>query len=118
MFSTLCKQHSSVSGVVKMCDGLWFREKDLEDDHACILMKSDPVVSYRETVKEKSNQMCLSKLPNNLLMPDDLAEFNDNGKVSSKRDFKGRARYLDEKYDYDVTEARKIWCFDPGSTKE
>lgn len=27
MFSTLCKQHSSVSGVVKMCDGLWFREK-------------------------------------------------------------------------------------------
>merc|ERR1711970_1375204 len=39
--------------------------KDLEEDHACIpLKKSDPVVSYRETVSEESNQMCLSKSPN------------------------------------------------------
>ena len=28
------------------------------------LQKSDPVVSYRETVLEKSNQTCLSKSPN------------------------------------------------------
>jgi len=27
-----------------------------------------------------------------------------------------RARYLNEKYDYDVTEARKIWCFGPEGT--
>jgi elongation factor 2 len=39
--------------------------KDLEEDHAGIpLNKSDPVVSYRETVSEKSNQICLSKSPN------------------------------------------------------
>merc|ERR1711944_392773 len=39
--------------------------KDLEEDHAQIpLKKSDPVVSYRETVSEESNQMCLSKSPN------------------------------------------------------
>merc|ERR1719273_59954 len=39
--------------------------KDLEEDHAQIpLKKSDPVVSYRETVEEESNQMCLSKSPN------------------------------------------------------
>merc|ERR1719228_2967965 len=39
--------------------------KDLEEDHARIpLKKSDPVVSYRETVSEESNQMCLSKSPN------------------------------------------------------
>ena len=32
--------------------------KDLEEDHACIpLKKSDPVVSYRETVEETSNQV-------------------------------------------------------------
>uniref|UniRef100_T1GH61 Translation elongation factor EFG/EF2 domain-containing protein n=1 Tax=Megaselia scalaris TaxID=36166 RepID=T1GH61_MEGSC len=79
-------------------------------------MKSDPVLSYCETVKEKSNQMCLSKSSNNLLMPDGLAEFINNGEVSSKRDFKSGARYLAEKYDYDVTEARKIWCFDPDGT--
>ena len=39
--------------------------KDLEEDHACIpLKKSDPVVSYRETVSEESSQTCLSKSPN------------------------------------------------------
>merc|ERR1719427_1362741 len=42
--------------------------KDLEEDHAGIpLKKSDPVVSYRETVTETSDQICLSKSPNNLL---------------------------------------------------
>merc|ERR1719153_486077 len=42
--------------------------KDLEEDHAQIpLKKSDPVVSYRETVSEESNQMCLSKGPNILV---------------------------------------------------
>ena len=39
--------------------------KDLEEDHACIPIKvSDPVVSYRETVSEESDIMCLSKSPN------------------------------------------------------
>jgi elongation factor 2 len=39
--------------------------KDLEEDHAGIpLKKSDPVVSYRETVTEASSIMCLSKSPN------------------------------------------------------
>merc|ERR1719472_219093 len=61
--------------------------KDLEEDHAQIpLKKSDPVVSYRETVTEESDIMCLSKSPNkhNRLfmkacpMPDGLAEDIDN----------------------------------------
>lgn len=30
-----------------------------------------------------------------------------------KQDPKARARYLAEKYEYDATEARKIWCFGP-----
>ena len=39
--------------------------KDLEEDHACIpIKKSDPVVSYRETVMDSSTQICLSKSPN------------------------------------------------------
>merc|ERR1712168_526257 len=99
--------------------------KDLEEDHACIpIKKSDPVVSYRETVSEESNQMCLSKSPNkhNRLfmkarpMPDGLAEDIDKGEVTPRGEFKTRARYLQEKYDYDVTEARKIWCFGPDGT--
>lgn len=39
--------------------------KDLEEDHACIpLKKTDPVVSYRESVIEESSITCLSKSPN------------------------------------------------------
>merc|ERR1712127_1037288 len=96
--------------------------KDLEEDHACIpLKKSDPVVSYRETVSEESNQMCLSKSPNKhnrlfmraVPMPDGLAEDIDNGEVTPRDEPKARARYLSDKYDFDVTEARKIWCFGP-----
>ncbi|VVD04984.1 unnamed protein product, partial [Leptidea sinapis] len=99
--------------------------KDLEEDHACIpIKKSDPVVSYRETVSEESNQMCLSKSPNkhNRLfmkatpMPDGLPEDIDDGKVNPRDDFKTRARYLSDKYEYDLTEARKIWCFGPEGT--
>merc|ERR1712154_748902 len=98
--------------------------KDLEEDHAQIpLKKSDPVVSYRETVSEESNQMCLSKSPNKhnrlfmkaVPMPDGLAEDIDKGEVNPRDDFKIRGRYLADKYDYDVTEARKIWCFGPDT---
>jgi len=99
--------------------------KDLEEDHACVpLKKSDPVVSYRESVSEESNQVCLSKSPNkhNRLymvakpMPDGLAEDIDNGDVTDKQDFKIRGRYLADKFEYNVDEARKIWCFGPEGT--
>ncbi|KAL5245463.1 hypothetical protein ACI65C_012873 [Semiaphis heraclei] len=99
--------------------------KDLEEDHACIpIKKSDPVVSYRETVNEESEIMCLSKSPNKhnrLFMkcqpfPDGLAEDIEGGQVNPRDEFKARARYLGEKYEYDVTEARKIWAFGPDGT--
>jgi len=98
--------------------------KDLEEDHAQIpLKKSDPVVSYRETVSEESDIMCLSKSPNKhnrlfmkaVPMPDGLPEDIDSGEVTSKQDFKIRGRYLADKYEYDITEARKIWCFGPDT---
>uniref|UniRef100_A0A671LR05 Elongation factor 2-like n=1 Tax=Sinocyclocheilus anshuiensis TaxID=1608454 RepID=A0A671LR05_9TELE len=99
--------------------------KDLEEDHACIpLKKSDPVVSYRETVSAESDQMCLSKSPNKhnrLYMkarpfPDGLAEDIDKGDVTSRQELKARGRYLADKYEWEVTEARKIWCFGPDGT--
>ena len=36
--------------------------------------------------------------------------------MNTKQDLKERARYLADTYDYDVTEARKIWCFGPEGT--
>jgi len=98
--------------------------KDLEEDHAQIpLKKSDPVVSYRETVSEESNQVCLSKSPNKhnrlfmkaVPMPDGLAADIDDGEVAPRQDLKIRGRYLADKYDYDIGEARKIWCFGPDT---
>merc|ERR1719476_647752 len=99
--------------------------KDLEEDHAGIpLKKSDPVVSYRETVSEASNQICLSKSPNKhnrLFMtavnfPEGLAEDVDDGGVTDKQDLKTRGRYLADTYEWDVGEARKIWSFGPEGT--
>jgi elongation factor 2 len=96
--------------------------QDLEEDHACVPLKvSDPVVSYRETVSAESNQICLAKSPNKhnrlfmkaVPMPDGLPEDIDKGEVYPNQDLKNRAKILSEKYGYDVTEARKIWCFGP-----
>lgn len=83
--------------------------------------KSEPVVSYRETVSEESSVMCLSKSPNKhnrLFMKarpfeDGLAEDIEKGDVAARQELKARARYLADKYEWDVTEARKIWCFGP-----
>lgn len=99
--------------------------KDLEEDHACIpLKKSDPVVSYRETVQAESSIMCLSKSPNKhnrifmkaVPMPDGLAEDIEKGEINPRDDPKLRAKVLTEKYEYDPTDARKIWCFGPDGT--
>merc|ERR1711937_771946 len=96
--------------------------KDLEEDHAGIpLKKSDPVVSYRETVSTESDRMCLSKSPNKhnrLFMKanttgDEVAVAIDDGKIFPRQDLKLRGRMLADDFGWDVGEARKIWCFGP-----
>jgi len=99
--------------------------KDLEEDHAGVpLKKSDPVVSYRETVSEKSSMTCLSKSPNKHnrlfmtadVLPEGVAEDVDDGVITPRQDFKLRARHLVDNYKFDATEARKIWSFGPEGT--
>ncbi|KAI1753947.1 P-loop containing nucleoside triphosphate hydrolase protein [Xylaria castorea] len=96
--------------------------KDLEEDHAGVpLIFSDPVVQYRETVGGKSSITALSKSPNkhNRLymvaepIDEELAKTIEDGKVSPRDDFKARARVLADDFGWDVTDARKIWCFGP-----
>jgi len=95
---------------------------DLQNDHAAVpLIISDPVVQYRETVAGKSSMTALSKSPNkhNRLymvaepMDEELSLAIEAGKVSARDDFKARARVLADDYGWDVTDARKIWCFGP-----
>jgi elongation factor 2 len=99
--------------------------KDLQDDHAGVPLKiSDPVVGYRETVKAESSIVALSKSQNKhnrlyakaLPLDEELTKGIENGAVSARDDFKSRARVLADEYGWDVTDARKIWCFGPETT--
>ena len=39
--------------------------KDLEEDYAgCPIIKSDPIVTYKETITAESSMDCMSKSPN------------------------------------------------------
>lgn len=99
--------------------------KDLQEEFTGVELKTtDPVVSFRETVTDKSKEICLSKSPNkhNRLyvsaepFADGLSEAIEDGKITPRDDPKARARELSENYGWDVTEARKIWCFGPETT--
>jgi elongation factor 2 len=99
--------------------------KDLQEEFmgGAPIIVSEPVVSFRETVTAESNQVCLSKSPNkhNRLyvvarpLEEGLSEKIDDGKITPKDEPKARARILSEEYGWDVTEARKIWCFGPNT---
>ncbi|CAL1694021.1 unnamed protein product [Somion occarium] len=88
------------------------------------LEKSDPVVAYRETVKAESSIVALSKSQNkhNRLyakaqpIDEELSLAIESGKVTARDDYKIRARVLADEFGWDVTDARKIWCFGPDTT--
>ena len=81
--------------------------KDLIEDYAKIeIVKSDPIVPYKETVTEKSSQICMSKSPNkhNRLyviaepLDEDLVKEIENGNIKSSDDSKQISRTLIDKY--------------------
>jgi elongation factor 2 len=84
---------------------------------------SDPVVGYRETVKTESSIVALSKSQNKhnrlyakaLPLDEELMVAIEGGKVTARDDFKLRARALAGDFSWDVTDARKIWCFGPDT---
>lgn len=99
--------------------------KDLEEEYAQVpLRKTDPVVSYRETVSEESDRTCLSKSANKhnrIFMTagpidDDLSKDIEDGKVGPRDDPKTRGRYLADTYEWNINDARKIWCFGPDTS--
>merc|ERR1712048_196552 len=98
--------------------------KDLREEYAqCEFTVGDPVVSYRETVTDESNQTCLSKSPNkhNRIylqarpMCEDLTKGIEDGKLGPKADPKERSKALRENPDFEMDEnaARKIWAWGP-----
>jgi len=86
--------------------------------------KSDPVVGYRETIQEESSDVALSKSQNkhNRLwvkgqpLEEEVSRAIEEGKIHPRDDFKLRARLMADEFGWDVTEARKIWCFGPDGS--
>ncbi|KAI8838893.1 P-loop containing nucleoside triphosphate hydrolase protein [Chytriomyces cf. hyalinus JEL632] len=99
--------------------------KKLKEDYSGVsLRRGDPVVQFCETVQAESSITCLSKSPNKhnriymkaLPMTEELSVAIESRKVNPKVDFKNRAQILADEFEWDVTEARKIWCFGPDAT--
>jgi elongation factor 2 len=99
--------------------------KDLQEDfmRGAPIKVSEPVVSYRETVRETSTEVCLSKSPNkhNRLhcvaspMDPELQEAVDEGKiVPNPKDAKAQCKELQEEYGL-VVDPKRLWAFAPDT---
>lgn len=95
---------------------------DLVNEYSGIeIVKSDPVVPYKETVTALSSQTCLAKSPNkhNKLyvvaepLKEELVIDIENGVVRAGDDVKVTARALIDRFEWDQHDARKLWAFGP-----
>merc|ERR1712028_219438 len=120
----VCTTEESGEHVIAGCGELHVEIclKDLREEYAqCDFTVGDPVVSYRETVTCESSQTCLAKSPNkhNRIylvaepFPDELAKEMEEGPCGPKADIKERAKLLKDKYEWDATEATRIWAWGP-----
>ncbi|KAL4235861.1 Elongation factor 2 [Mactra antiquata] len=100
---------------------------DLEEEYACVpLKRSKPLVSYRETVTDQSDRVCLAKSSNKLCrlfmtaepLPDGLSEKIEEGvfKKQFQEDAKASTRYLVDNFGFDSNHTKKIWCFGPNGS--
>jgi len=122
----LCYTEESGEHIIAGCGELHVEIclKDLEEDYAkCPLKKGDPVVTYKETMSETGSKTVMSKSPNkhNRLhcsgqpLGEELCAAIDDGAVSDKQDFKVRGKILQEEYEWDPNDAKKVWCFGPDT---
>jgi len=97
---------------------------DLEEFSMIDIIKTDPVVTYKETVMGTSNQVCMAKSPNKhnrLYVTAEpfgvgLAEDIEKGDIAPKTEPKLRGKLLIEKYGWDPNDTKKIWAFGPETT--
>lgn len=98
---------------------------DLEKDYAqCDIIKSDPVVTYKETVTESNKFSCLAKSQNKHnrvhaygeTMVEELQEAIEKGDITPDDDVKTRAKKLTEEFGWEKEDALKIWGFGPDNT--
>lgn len=122
----LCITEENGQNVIAGCGELHVEIclNDLEKEFAqCEIIRSDPIVTFKETVTAVSNQTCMAKSPNkhNRVyaqaepLHEDLPDAIEKGNVTPKDDQKLRAKLLSEEYGWDKDEALKIWAFGPDN---
>mmetsp|Transcript_18206 Transcript_18206/g.20380 ORF Transcript_18206/g.20380 Transcript_18206/m.20380 type:complete len:860 (+) Transcript_18206:37-2616(+) len=123
-----CTTTSSGEHVIAGCGELHVEIclKDLEEEFAkCPITKSDPVVSYKETVSlEGKSETCLAKSPNkhnrifiqSEALDNELSQEIEDEILGPKSEAKARNRRLVDDYEWDVNEAKKIWFFGPDNS--
>lgn len=96
--------------------------KDLEEIYCNVpIKKSEPIVTYRETVVEKSNVVCLAKSANKLNriyftaqpLSEGISEDIENNTIYPTMDVKERSKHLVDRHNWDAADGKKIWCFGP-----
>lgn len=123
----LCSTEESGEHIIAGCGELHIEIclKDLEEEYAkCPLKKSDPVVSYKETVvQEEKTATVLAKSPNkhNRLYFDcqalgqDLTVLIEDETIGPKTETKSRTRTLVDDFEWDKADAERIWAFGPDT---
>lgn len=95
---------------------------DLVESYAKVpIIQSEPVVSYKETILEKSSMECLAKSQNKLNrvfcraepISDELVAEIEEGKLGPHIDAKTIVRSFVDKFGWDSGEAKKLWVFGP-----
>ena len=123
----VCSTEESGQHIVAGCGELHVEIclKDLEETFArCPIKTSEPVVQYKETVTEQSTQNCLSKSANKLNrlfciakpLDDQLTTAIEDELIQSKMDHNELARKLVNEYEWESSEAKKVWCFGPETS--
>jgi len=123
----LCYTEESGEHIIAGCGELHVEIclNDLVNEYAKIeIKKSDPVVTYKETVISNSSQTCLAKSPNKhnriyieaCPLGDDLSAAIEADTITSKMDQKERNRLLSDKHGWDKNDALKIWAFGPETS--
>jgi elongation factor 2 len=95
--------------------------KDLENEYAgCAIKRSNPVVTYKETVTREVEKPLLVKTQNKLnrvfatssQINEKLTKIIEDGGISFE-DGKELSRRLVQDFEWEKQEAANIWCFGP-----
>lgn len=123
----VCEFEESGENVIAGCGELHVEIclNDLEKDYAqCEIIKSDPVVTYKETMTEESSQTAMTKSQNkhNRLhgtsapLHEELPNLIESGEIAPTQDIKVRGKRLTDEFGWEKDDTTKIWCFGPDNT--